>query len=115
MWIAIDNKYLDVRVGILMLLALGAAIFFWGRGIRRVKKSDLIAGPVILLAMSILLIAVCGGSSVFSIIGGMIALFGIATLLLSIKAPQNGALRKRDIQAIGMGAIIAGFCLTTIL
>ena len=94
---------------VLLILALGAAIFFWGRGIRRSRLSDLIAGPAILVALCCLLSATNRSSGVFGLIGELVIVFGIATLFLSALVRPDGKFSRRDVIAIGVGAIIVGF------
>ena len=115
MGFAIGNKYLEVTAYVVLTVALGAAIFFWGRGIRRSRKSDLIVGPAILVALCLTLLAIAGSSGVFGLIGALVAVFGLATLLLSAMARPGSTLKRRDVLAIGMGTIILGFCLCLII
>jgi peptidoglycan/LPS O-acetylase OafA/YrhL len=110
-----ENDHMETASYILLVLALGAAIFFWGRGIRNGRKSDLIAGPAILLALCVALFAVNGSSAVFEPIGGLLIVFGVATLLLSLLVRPGGAILRRNVIAIGAGAIIAGGCLAMII
>ena len=99
----------------LMVAVLGLAIFFWGRGIYRLRVSDLIAGPAILIALCTILFVLASSSGVFSLMGALVMAFGIATLVLSIMVRPGSKFARRDVVAIGAGTIIAGFCLLTIL
>jgi hypothetical protein len=112
---AMMHNCLEIVVYAALALALGAAIFFWGRGIRNGRKSDLVAGPAILVALCITLLVVIGISSVFMLIGGLLFVFGIATLVLSRLARVDGTFCKRNVIAIGAGLAIAGVCLSLII
>lgn len=112
---AVGNKYLEVAAYVLLTVVLGTAIFFWGRGIRRDRQSDLIAGPAILVVLCVILFAINRSSAVFGLIGELVIVFGIASLLLSAMARPGSAFPRRNVIAIGVGAIIAGVCLSVIL
>ncbi len=115
MGLAAGNPYLDTAAFMLLAAALGAAIFFWGRGIRNVRKSDLIAGPAILVALCIVLFAINRSSPEFTLIGELFVVFDIATLFLSAIARSGSTFPRRNVIAIGVGAIIAGACLMLII
>jgi len=104
-----------VAARVLLTLVLAAAIFFWGRGIRRQRRDDLMAGPGILIALCVTLLAIVRSTGVFGIVGGSVMVFGIATMVLSAMADPNGMLKRRDVLAIGAGCIIFGLGLMTIL
>ena len=112
---AVGNPYLETAACVLLTLVLGAAIFFWGRGIRNARKSDLIAGPTTLVALCLILFVISGSSAVFGLIGGLVAVFGIATLLLSALARPGSPFPRRNVIAVGVGAVIAGVCLSLII
>jgi len=111
----VGNQYLETAAFVMLAVVLGAAIFFWGRGIRRGRKGDLLAGPAILLALCIVLMALSGSSGVFATLGTLILVFGVATVLLSAMARPGGMFLRRNVIAIGVGAILAGACLMLIL
>ena len=115
MGVPIGNKYLEVMAYVLLTLMLAAAIFFLGRGIRRSRRSDLIAGPAILVALCLILLAITRSSAVFGMVGELVIVFGLATLLLSAMASTASMLRRRDILAIGAGSVILGVVLMLIL
>jgi hypothetical protein len=105
---------MEVAISVLLALVLGGAIYFWGRGVLGLRKSDLIAGPAILVALCIILLVV-DGSTMFGLIGTLWAVFGMASLVLSHWAPTVGKFQRRDVAAIGGGAIVAGIFMLTIL
>ena len=72
------------------------------------SKGDLIAGPLVLLALCASLVAFVPSSEVFGGIGLLVAAFGVGTLVLFAFAESNCPLSKRDILAIGVGMVIAG-------
>lgn len=100
---------------VLVALALAAAIFFWGRGIRRSRRSDLIAGPSILALLCLTLRIMAGGSGVLGTIGVLVMVFGLATVLLSGMVRPGSTIKRGDVAAIGMGMIIWGLCLCVLL
>ena len=106
---------MEIAAFVLMILVLGAAIFFWGRGIHSGRKSDLIAGPAILVALCFTLLRFYQSCAVVSLTGGFVFIFGVATLLLSGSARPGSGLSRGDLIAIGIGAITIGGVLTTIL
>lgn len=111
----IGNGFLEVTACVLLTLVLAAAIFFWGRGIRRSRRSDLIAGPAILVALCLTLRAVSMGSGAFGMMGALVMVFGLATLLLSAVVRPGSAIKRRDVLAIGAGAIVLGLVLCMIV
>ena len=112
---AVGNRYLETAAYVLLTVVLGAAIFFWGRGIRNVRKGDLIAGPVIIVGLCIILFVISGSSAVFGLIGELVAIFGVATVLLSAFARPASKFPRRNVIAIGIGAMIAGIYLSLII
>lgn len=96
----------------LIALLLGAAIYFLGRGNRRSCTGDLIAAGSILCGLCLVLFL---SSAAFGLIGALVGMFGIATILLSFMASEKTRLTRRDMQAIGVGAVIAGFVLTLLM
>ena len=100
---------------ILPTLALAPAIFFWGRGIRTSCVSDLIAGPAILGGICLLLFSLSRSSCVFSKMGELIAIFGIATVFLSFLASETSMLKRQEVRAIGVGLILLGLALMLVV
>ena len=109
-----EYRYLHIAIYALLGVVLGAAIFFWGRGIRKARTSDLIAGPAILVALCVILFAI-NGDLAFGFIGNLLIVFGLATLLLSALAPRGGPFPRRMVITIGLVAIVVGLCLSVIL
>jgi hypothetical protein len=96
----------NVLVPIVALL--GTAFFIWGRGIRQNCDSDLMAGPGILAAISIVLLSIEseGGTLLSSLI---FALFGVVTIGLSFLARPGSKLPRRALILTGLTiAVIAG-------
>lgn len=105
---------MEIAPYVLLAVVLALAIHFWGRGIRNFRKSDLLAGPIILLALciSIFVISGCCG---MELIGELLMVFGVVTLLLSSIVRRGSLLKKRDVIAIGVGVIIVGLCASLII
>ncbi len=90
------------------LLALALLFFFWVRGIVRGNKGDLAAGIVILILISFGARAVASHSGVISQIGGLLFLFGIATLVAGSFAKPDCPIKRKDRIAIAVLFIILG-------
>lgn len=99
----------------LVPLALGAAVYFWRRGIRTSNKGDMIAGPLVLLGLCFALLLTSSGSGACGQMGCVIALYGIATVILSYSPNESIMLSRRSQRLIGVAAIIFGIALTTVL
>ena len=99
----------------LPMLALGATIYFWGRGLRDSCRSDAIAGPCILAALCLFLLIVLDQPGTLALVGSLLAGFGLSTVLLSFMAPVAGLLSRKSILAIGVGLIILGMCLAVLV
>lgn len=112
MGLPFDNPYLEVATYALIVLALAASIFLWGRGIRKARTSDLIAGPAILFGLSIVLNRLfCFTAfrpAILSLNGTLFVVFGVATVLLSPMASAKAKLKGGYVAAIGLGAILLG-------
>ena len=106
---------MEIAALIIFWLAFLTAIFFWGRGIIKAKKSDLIAGFTALAALCILNFVLSTSSAVFGLIGTLIIVFGVVTLLLSRSAKPNCPVSKQNLTLLGVVAIIVGFCLSLII
>jgi hypothetical protein len=109
------SPYLDIAIFVLMSLGLGAAVYFWRRGIRKSNKGDMIAGPLVLLGLCFALLLTSSGSGACGQMGCAIALFGIATVILSYTPKDSIILSRREQRLIGVAAIILGIALTTVL
>ena len=106
---------MEIAAFIIFWLAFLTAIFFWGRGIIKAKKSDLIAGFTALAALCILNFALSTSSAVFGLIGTPVIVFGVVTLLLSRSVKPNCPVSKQNLTLLGVVAIIVGFCLLLII
>ena len=112
---AVGYKYLEIATYVMLTLVLGIAIYFWGRGIRNVRSSDLIAGLAIFVILCIILFVMSADSGVFSLIGELALVFGIATLLLSALARPGSRFPKSTVIAIGVLFIVVGLCASVII
>lgn len=95
--------------------AFAAAVFFWGRGIVRGRVGDMVAGFMILMVTSAILLVSAGHSGVFAPIGFLVFGFGVATLLLSPFAAQDCPLSRGARWILGASAIVAGLFLQVIV
>jgi hypothetical protein len=89
-------------------LAVAMPFFFWVRGIVRGSKGDLAAGVVLLVVISLGAMMVVGHSGVFSGIGGLLLLFGLATLIAGSFAKPDCPIKRKDRIAVAMLFIILG-------
>ncbi len=71
----------------------------------------LVFGPTIIVLLCTA--AFCYGMP--NVVGGMLVIFGVATLVLSFFARATGLMRKRNVIAIGVGAVVAGMVFLTVL
>lgn len=100
-----------------VLLALAMSFFFWVRGIVRGNNGDLAAGLVLLIIIVFGAMAVVQGCSCVCLpIGGLLFLFGIATLVTGLFAKPDSLIKRQDRIATAVLFIILGVffaCLIT--
>ena len=84
------------------------SLFFWARGIVRGDRDDLLVGVVLLVVVSCATTIAAGHSGVFSQIGGLYFLFGIATYVAGFFARPDGPVKPRDRSALGCLFIVVG-------
>jgi hypothetical protein len=96
----------------LSVVVLTAALLFWGRGIRRSRRSDRIAGLLVLVALCFVLARF--GHSLGNA-GAAMFVFGFATLPISGLAPPGSEPSERELVLTGVALMIFGFFLTLIL
>jgi len=106
---------MDTKLVVGCALAFGASVFFWGRGLSRASKGDLVAGCVTLAVICGIMFFTATSSAVFSFIGLLVGGFGIASLVLSLFASPQCPLDRNSRVAIGAGAILGGLFLQLIL
>ncbi len=93
---------------IAFLALVGAAFFFWGRGMVRARRDDLVAGISVFAVACLMCFGAAGSSAVFGQVGGLVMLFGFVTLIMSSFAkPECPLTRDQRIQ-FGIGAIVLG-------
>ena len=106
---------METPLAVVFALAVGAALFFWGRGMVRARKGDLVAGCIILAVICGIFYVTATSSAVFSFIGMLVSGFGLATLILSSFASPNCPIRKDIRRTLGVVAILLGLFLQMIL
>ncbi len=94
---------------------LAAAVFFWGRGIRKVRRGDLIAGPAILIALCIVLIIMTNGRALYDIAADLVIVFGVATLAMTPLARPGSKFPRWNVIAVGAIAIVMGLWLSILM
>ena len=92
-----------------------AAFFFWGRGMIRARKDDLVAGLVVLIIACWICMIADGSSGSFSQVGGISMLFGFVTLVLSSFAKPDCPLTRQQRITFGIGAITLGLLMGCII
>ena len=105
------KSHLEMLLAIPFLISL----FFWLRGLLKGSKSDLVLGSLLLLLTTFLAIYVVGHSGVFSPIGGVLLLFGIASLLMQKNAAEKKMMSKNGVIFIGVLLIIIGILMSSIV
>jgi hypothetical protein len=92
-----------------------AGLFFWGRGVLKSRKSDIILGFSVLALFCLAAVAGSGSSSIFSELGMVALAFGLETLVLSAFAKPDCPINRKERIAVGVGAIVAGALSSMIL
>ena len=95
--------------------AIGVAImalFFWGRGMIRPNRSDMIAGFLAFVVTCALVFAV---NENFAMVGLFVIAFGGATLVLSRFAHPKCSLSKSERAGLGTLAICVGVLIQLLL
>ncbi len=95
--------------------ALIASFFFWGRGLVRSSKGDLVAGIILFALICGISFVAAGSSAVFGLIGMLMILFGVFNLVLSTLAKPDSLLKKATLRMVGVVAIILRLCLSVII
>jgi thiol:disulfide interchange protein len=91
------------------------SLFFWGRGLLKGNRDDILLGLVLLVLSSFLAIVVVGHSGVISFIGGFLFLFGIVSLLMRKGAVENRLMSTSGALQIGIVFVILGILASLII
>jgi len=85
-----------------------AGLFFWGRGVLKSRKSDIILGFSILAIFCVASVIASRSSAIFSELGMVIVVFGVETLVLSAFAKPDCPINRMELISLGIGAVILG-------
>ena len=99
---------MELTLSIMSLAVLLAALFFWGRGIVKSRKGDIILGFSILALICLASFVLAESSAVFSGVGLFAILFGVETLIVSAFARQDCPISRRDRISLGVGTLVVG-------
>ena len=100
---------------IAFVFVVAASFAFWGRGIIRGRKGDIVAGLAIFVFICVLLLAGSGTSAVFELVGLLLMLFGVVTLITGCFAKPDCPLPRPHRIALGFAAIILGLIMGMIV
>ncbi len=101
------------QIAILLISAL--PFVFWIRGILKGSKNDILAGFIILMAVLLVHLFTFRSSAVFTAIGGILFLFGVATLIVGNFSSPDCPIKRKDLNAVGLLLVFLGFCASLIL
>jgi len=99
---------------IILVALLIAGLFFWGRGIMKSRKSDLLIGSYDIAGVFIASFALFGSSLVFSVVGILLFVFSVETLIVSLFAKQDCPIQKKERIGLGIAALILGCAVSTV-
>lgn len=106
---------MQVVLSILALLVVLSYLFFWGRGLLRSQKDDMILGFSILSFICLVSIAFSDTSAVFSGIGILIFFFGLETLIVSPFVKQDCLINRKDRISLGVVSLVVGLLASMII
>jgi hypothetical protein len=91
-----------------LLLALPvAALFFWGRGILKSRKDDIVLGFSLLALVCLGSVVFSTRSAVFSGLGLVLFIFGVETLIVNAFAKDDCPLSRKERTGLGGLATLA--------
>jgi thiol:disulfide interchange protein len=105
------ESYTDILLALPFLISL----FFWGRGLRKGNRGDLLLGVLLLLLAAFLAMAVVGHSGVISFIGGFFLLFGIVSILMRKDAAEKKIMSKSGVILIAILLIVLGILASMVI
>ena len=93
---------IDLAGGLAITVIELVAIYFWGRGIERSSKGDMVAGFLILIMNCAILLYTSGTSAVINGLGLLLGAFGLFTLADISHATKTCPVRRSCLVAIGI-------------
>ena len=99
---------MNAGLTIISLLLPLAGCFFWGRGLVRSSKSDIIFGFSILALVFVMSVVFSHASAVFSGLGILLFVVGVETLVVSAFARPDCPISRKDRITLGIAALIVG-------
>ena len=95
-------------ITVFSLLVGVVPFFFWIRGIVRGNKGDLRIGLILLVVTSLIAVGLAGASGIFSQLGVVFFLLGIATLVAGSFAKADCLIKRQDRIALASLFMIIG-------
>lgn len=105
------ESYTEMLLAVPFLISL----FFWGRGLFRGNRGDLLLGVILLIIAAFLAMAVVGHSGVISFIGGFLLPFGIVSILMRKDAAEKRCMSKSGVILIAILLIILGILASMVI
>ncbi len=99
---------MEVLLTIAVLALPISGLYFWGRGVVRSNKSDMVLGFSVLSLTFVLAVAVSRSSAILAEVGMVALVFGIETLIVSAFAGPDCPISRKERTAVGVGALIGG-------
>ena len=109
------QNYFVTHVRTIILVVSALPFVFWIRGILKGSKNDILAGFIILMAVLLIHLFSSRSSGVFTTIGGILFLFGVATLIAGNFSSPECPIKPKDLSAIGLLFVFLGFCASLML
>ena len=85
-----------------------SGFYFWGRGVVRSSKSDIVLGFSVVALTFLLEVAVSRSSAILGGVSVLALIFGVETLVLSSFAKSDCAISRKERIALGVGALVGG-------
>ncbi len=85
-----------------------SGFYFWGRGIVRASKSDVVVGFSLVALAFIVALVISGSSALFLGVGVLGLVFGVETLIVSRFAGPDCPINRKERIALGVGALVGG-------
>jgi hypothetical protein len=99
---------MDLALTVVSVALVAAAFFFWGRGIIKSRKDDIVFGFCILIFICLFSMVIAHSSAIFAQLGILFILFGVHTLAVSAFAKGDCPLSKKERTGLAIAALTIG-------
>ena len=106
---------MDILLTIAVFALPLSGFYFWGRGLIRSSKSDIVLGFSVLALSFVFAAVVSRSSALFSGVGVLALIFGTETLIVSAFTRLDCPISRKERIAVGFGALIGGALLSLIV